>query len=244
MWFDESVVDSVAGGLPVWAAILLVLVSYLGSVYLLVPTAVYVYLRGSDSRTATWPAVLLGAYALFVALKPLSDVPRPAERGVESPLAGESLPVVLDTLHGSAVGFTTGSFPSGHAIAITVFWGLVVADLGVGTRRGRLAVAAVWVPAVLFSRLALGTHYVGDIVGGVVIATLFLAVAFALRRVLECTPWRGLGPVEGLVVLAAVPALAAVPLGRPVDGAILLGALAGTVFVHRWTSLRGIDLPP
>ena len=241
MWFDESVVESVTGAMPVWAAVLLVFVSYLGSIYLIMPTAVYVYLRGSDTQTATWPGVILGAYGLFVALKPLSAVSRPAERGVESPLASESLPLVLDQLHRLAVEFDTASFPSGHAIAVTVIWGLIVADLDIGTRRQRLAVGVVWVAAVSFSRVALGTHYVGDVVGGVLIATAFLGAVFAIRQALE-QPWRGLGPVEGLLALGAVPAALAIPFGRPVEGVVLLGTLAGVFVVHRTVALRGLDI--
>lgn len=242
MWFDESVVESIAGALPVWAAVLLVLVSYLGSIYVIVPTAVLVYLRRTDWRTATWPGVVLGGYGLFVAVKPLTGIQRPGERGVESPLAGESLPVVIDHLHEFAVGFDTGSFPSGHAIAVTVLWGLIVADLDIGTRRQRLAVGVVWIAAVCFSRVALATHYIGDIVGGVVLGLAFLGVALVLRQALNERPWRTVGPVEGTAVLGMAFALVAIPVGRPVDGALLLAGFGAILLAHRALERRNIDV--
>ena len=233
MWFDEGVVESVTGSLPVWMAILLLLISYLGSVYLIAPAAVVAYLRGSDWRTATWPGIIVGAYALFVALKPITDITRPSERGVDSPLADETMPAGIDLLHQYAVEFDTASFPSGHAIAATVFAALLVVDLDVGTFRQRLAAGSVYVGAVSVSRVGLGVHYVGDMVGGILIALVFLAVVFSLRQRLNARPWRTIDAPQGVMMLAMVPAAGAIVIGRPFDGTVLLVAAAGAICGHR-----------
>lgn len=242
MWFDESLVQSVVDAVPVWLAVLLVVISYLGSIYLIAPVTVVTYLRGRCWRTATWPGIILGAYALFVALKPLSDISRPSERGVDSPLAEQSLPAGVDLLHQFAVDFDTASFPSGHAIAVTVFIGLVVADVDIGTFRQRLLLGVGWVGAVLFTRVGLGVHYIGDVVGGIIIGLAFLGVMVALRNRLHERSWRGFDAAEGAFIVAAALAVMAIIAGRQFDGAVLVGASVAGLFAHRRFHLRSLSL--
>lgn len=242
MWFDETVVEAVVDALPLWAAVLLVCLSYLGSIYLIMPMTVLAYLRGNSWRMATWPGTVLGAYALFVALKPLTDISRPSERGVESPLVDQSLPAGFDLLHQLAVEFDTASFPSGHAVAATVFIGLVVADVDIGTRRQRLAAGVVWLTLVLVSRVGLGVHYVGDIVGGVLFGLAFLGLVFLLRGRLRTRSWQGIGPADGTLLLAAVLAVTAILVGRPVDGGLLLTAIGAGLLTHRLFKPSEIEL--
>lgn len=242
MWFDESVVQSVVDTVPVWLAVLLVVVSYLGSIYLIAPATVLTYLRGSSWRTATWPGIVIGAYALFVALKPLSDISRPSERGVDSPLAEQSLPAGFDLLHQLAVDFDTASFPSGHAIAVTVFIGLVVVDLDIGTFRQRLLLGGAWVGTVLFTRVGLGVHYIGDVVGGLIVGLVFLGVMLALRKRLHERSWRGFDAAEGVFIIAAVLAVAAIIAGRQFDGAVLVGISIAGLLAHRRFHPRSLSL--
>jgi undecaprenyl-diphosphatase len=95
------------------------------------------------------------------------------------------------------------SFPSGHAQAATVGCGiLVLIFLPVVRRAGRIwlyAGAALVIALIGFSRIALGVHYVSDVVGGVVLgATWLLAMtaAFSAWRRDEHKP--PLHPGEGL----------------------------------------------
>jgi membrane-associated phospholipid phosphatase len=85
----------------------------------------------------------------------------------------------------------TLSFPSGHAVASTVFYGALCA-LAFGRWRGRgprmlaVAGATAMVLLVTFSRVYLGAHYVSDVVAGVAVGTICLALFLA--------PWRPRSP--------------------------------------------------
>ena len=67
------------------------------------------------------------------------------------------------------------SFPSGHVVTATVVYGLLTALNRIST-----AVAMVIVPAVMLSRLYLGAHYLGDVLGGLVIGLLLVAAFLRL----------------------------------------------------------------
>jgi undecaprenyl-diphosphatase len=79
------------------------------------------------------------------------------------------------------------SFPSGHAMASLICYGAVLlVVLPVITRRWRpFAVAATvfWVVAIGFSRLALGVHYISDVLGGYVLGAAWLAGSVAAFEV-------------------------------------------------------------
>ena len=93
----------------------------------------------------------------------------------------------LDPPVATAGGF---SFPSGHATSSTVAYGaLLLVLLPAVPRRGRLPVVAAAVALVLAigtSRLALGVHYVSDVLGGFALGSAWLAAstaAFSIWRV-------------------------------------------------------------
>jgi undecaprenyl-diphosphatase len=76
---------------------------------------------------------------------------------------------------------TTYSFPSGHAMAATVLYGLLVvyAVRHLRQRRARLLVAsaaAVLIVLVGFSRLYLGVHYLSDVLGGMAVGVVWLTM--------------------------------------------------------------------
>jgi undecaprenyl-diphosphatase len=76
------------------------------------------------------------------------------------------------------------SFPSGHAQSAVVAFGLLLLlalpDLR-GVRRGvAIAVAAAMVLAIGFSRVALGVHFVSDVLAGYVLGAAWLAAMTAV----------------------------------------------------------------
>jgi len=84
-----------------------------------------------------------------------------------------------------AIHETSWSYPSGHAMfAVVVYglWSYYIATSGLPQpMRGVLAgVCAVWGVCVLWSRLALGAHYVTDLIGGVLFGITMLAIATAI----------------------------------------------------------------
>jgi membrane-associated phospholipid phosphatase len=81
------------------------------------------------------------------------------------------------------------SFPSGHSQAAIVGYGILLAVfLPVVPRRWRpwaMAVAALMVLLIGFSRIALGVHYLSDVVGAYLVGTVWL-----LGLVSACRAWR------------------------------------------------------
>jgi len=79
------------------------------------------------------------------------------------------------------VTLTTYSFPSGHAMAATVLYGILAAFV-VGTSRDRrsqvlaVVIAAALIAVVCFSRVYLGVHYLSDVLGGITEGVAWLAL--------------------------------------------------------------------
>lgn len=118
-----------------------------------------------QAKDLAWLAAVPAGMLVNVALKHVFARPRPV---LEDPL----------------VHLTTFSFPSGHAVASTVFYGalcaLVLAHARSRLARGlAMAAAVAMVLVVCFSRVYLGAHYLSDVVAGVCVGVLCL---LALRR--------------------------------------------------------------
>ena len=86
------------------------------------------------------------------------------------------------------------SFPSGHATMAVGFWGLMCVlaamELRASRRRGLIALGAILALLIGFSRVYLGVHYPGDVLGGYLLATswaaavgTFLMLWHSLRKV-------------------------------------------------------------
>lgn len=83
------------------------------------------------------------------------------------------------------VQLATYSFPSGHAVAGTVFYGMLCALVftHVRSRTWRAVAAAMtvaMVALVVFSRVYLGAHYPSDVIAGIAVGTLCLLAFFRL----------------------------------------------------------------
>jgi membrane-associated phospholipid phosphatase len=125
-------------------------------------------------------------------------------------------------------------FPSGHVSAATTF-GVGLAML-VGSKRRRWAFAVVWIAAMALSRMYLGRHFLGDVIGGVgvglitvVIALVILRLDHLVRESRKHHPW----PAHRVMAIAIVLAGSALLVGLPDagDGGRLLGTAAGVLFL-------------
>jgi membrane-associated phospholipid phosphatase len=81
----------------------------------------------------------------------------------------------------------TYSFPSGHVAGATLFYGFVAAYFWQRTADPRLravyvAVAAMLVVLVAFTRVYLGVHYLTDVIGGALWSSAWLAFCLWLRK--------------------------------------------------------------
>jgi undecaprenyl-diphosphatase len=98
-------------------------------------------------------------------------------------LVGRDRPSLLEPI-ATAAG---KSFPSGHAMGATAVYGALLVAFAprLSARGRRFAVLGyvVLVAAICFTRLALGVHYVTDVVAGFVLGCAWLALAVAAFRV-------------------------------------------------------------
>lgn len=166
-----------------------------------ITSLVLVLLAWTGLRRRNWPlaGILAGSMILSVLLtigmKHLVERHRP--------------PATL-VLGAVETGF---SFPSGHTLNSTVFFGLVagVALTRVRSRAGRAGVVLAWLgvsAAVGLSRIYLGYHWMTDVLGGFVIGVGVLAVTLIAARVL--LPTREPGTARGSGA-AARPSTGATP---------------------------------
>jgi undecaprenyl-diphosphatase len=158
--------------------------------YVIVTAAALVVWRRGRARLALFLVVTtLGGGLLDTVVKIAVNRPRPS---LVDPVA---------TAHGK-------SFPSGHAMSSTIGYGaLLLVFLPVIAPRLRPLVIggfALLVAAIGFSRLALGVHYITDVIGGYVLGLAWLAASTA-----AFSTWREergrspVDPVEGLEPEAA-----------------------------------------
>jgi undecaprenyl-diphosphatase len=135
----------------------------------IVAGAVALLLALRDRAGALW--LVLAFYsgaALNHALKHLFQRPRPGQ---------------------AEFAVTDFAFPSGHAAQAVLLYGALVALLWRHTpsrawRAAAVCAAALLAGAVCASRLVLQAHWFSDVIGGMLVGGLWLALALAVRRAL------------------------------------------------------------
>lgn len=140
-----------------WLDSLFVVVTWLGSLAVLLPLALLVWWRRRDERSASYVALaLIGASALGHLVKLIAERPRPE-------LFPPLIPMPEDW-----------SFPSAHAVQITAF--ALAWLLRPGTVPGRIEIAVLFatVAVVISSRLYLQVHFPSDVIAGALLATLWV----------------------------------------------------------------------
>jgi undecaprenyl-diphosphatase len=156
-------------------------ITALGSQRMLLPLSIIVALALGWLRrgvlACVWLIVVSGGYS-YVPLKQLFPRQRPH---FADPFVVES----------------SLSFPSGHAMASLVVYGLLgyllcLSQPRVRRRVGVILVALVWVVVIGFSRLYLGAHYLSDVLGGYAAGLAWLAFSVSLMqptlRFHQCQP--------------------------------------------------------
>ncbi|APX98380.1 phosphatase PAP2 family protein [Natronorubrum daqingense] len=191
-----GVTEAVREWVPEWTLEGFAVLSVFGDLLVIVPVLGVLYLvtvgrslaRGErdqplcSDRTAVLIAVVFGGLALIVLLKAVFAFPRP--------------PAEWHAIEPSEHGF-----PSGHTMAATVFWGALAARFHLGDRASRLAGAGLLVSLVALSRLALGVHYLVDVLASMAFGVVYLAgIAWLARG----RPERAFGIAIVIAVLAVV----------------------------------------
>ena len=157
-------------------AIIVALLTQLGDAWFLVLLLAVLYW----SRPKLQADILL-VMAMYVAglglyryLKFVFELPRPDEPLLDA----ELVPWIVRPLYEATAFASSYGFPSGHATSATIVYFGLATVLTVGTRRLRYLAAGVIVGIVGFTRLALGVHFLVDIVVGVALGGLVLFVTF------------------------------------------------------------------
>ena len=155
---------------PEWVVEVASLVTHLGD-YLVVACIAVLFWLAVDrprGRGPVVPIVVLAAIGLVTILKALFGLPRPP-------------------------GATVGGygFPSGHAVAATVTYGLIALRLYRGPLWARLGGATIAVLVVAASRVIIGVHYPADVLAGTA-----LGVAILLSVLSRHQQDRGASPMK------------------------------------------------
>jgi undecaprenyl-diphosphatase len=120
---------------------------------IVVLVAVWLSVRGHRKEAAFLVVANLGSVILSLGLQDVFARPRPPLDVVTPITSPESF-----------------SFPSGHALSAMVLYtslAMIAAGLGLPRlKRALIALALIVVPTMGFTRLYLGVHYPGDVVGG------------------------------------------------------------------------------
>jgi membrane-associated phospholipid phosphatase len=212
-------VEAIQSMLLEWATPALVALTQLGDVwfyFLLLPPLYWFgsaqgWFRHRDDA-ALLVGVSLSAFALVVALKGFFALERPPST------------LQLQAHYGSGFGF-----PSGHALGSTAVYGGIAVLLDRWRRSTRLAAAAVIVAVVSFTRVALGVHYLVDVVAGVAVGALVVVGVLRLGR--ERAAY-------SLWVAVAFGVLAVVTSGVTADAVTALGGAVGAAVAWAWVENR------
>lgn len=188
---------------------IMLLVTNAGSemVYVALLVVAYVVVDARAGRTLA--IIFLSSMYLNALLKLAFSTQRPFEI---DPTVARS-PSAVDTAPGHG-------FPSGHAQGAMTFWGAAAVFV---RRTWFTLAAAVLVAAIGVSRLYLGVHMPIDVIGGMTIGLIVIAVGVALHRS-RLSPARPVVIALGLLVPLALQLL--IPLE---DAGVLLGGLAAFI---------------
>lgn len=175
-----GVIDVIREFAPDWSAILFALLTQLGDTWFcaLLLGLMYLFRRHHRDALAMLAAVWLTGVGVVLTLKTILGYPRPARPGLD-PAGYPGGLEALYQLTAAAGGF---GFPSGHSVNATILFGGLAMVLAVGTRTQRLLSAGGLIGLVGLTRLALGVHYLVDVLAGIVLGGLLLAGGWWLTR--------------------------------------------------------------
>lgn len=162
--------------IPDWMAVFIGLLTQFGDAWFLIALLAVLYWSRPDRQDDILlvMAMYVAGLGLYRYLKFVFELPRP-----EQPLLDpEFVPWVIRPLYEATAFASSYGFPSGHATASTIVYFGLATVLTVGTKRLRYATAAMIVAIVGFTRVALGVHFLVDIVVGVALGGLVVLVTF------------------------------------------------------------------
>jgi membrane-associated phospholipid phosphatase len=155
-----------------------------------------------------WTGIVLLTSAVYRGvLKDLTNLERPALAGVVHP--------------------EDSAFPSGHALTAVTVWGYLAVRV---KKTGFWIWAIAAMVFVSLSRLVLGVHFLGDVLGGIALGLPFLLLFLWLSVQFLERGWMEKFTVPLLLLISVVLPIAITPVIPGVDSPKLLGLLAGASF--------------
>ena len=166
--------------IPEWAAVLIALLTQLGDIWFLalVLTILYWSKRTLTAEIAGVAGVWLAGMGVTMGLKDVFGFPRPDAPLLEVTL----LPPLIQPLYRATALASGYGFPSGHAVNATIVYFGLAAVVPVGSRGRRFLLAGGLVTTVCFTRVALGVHFLVDVVVGVILGAALLFVAWVAAK--------------------------------------------------------------
>lgn len=199
------------------------------------------WLAGGRRDSAVVIATALLALASVLTAKMAFALPRPT--GATTATVPAWLPSLLAEATRAGATADGFGFPSGHAVTATAVYGSLAAALeGVEDRRPRRIrywlAGAVLVGAIAASRVLLGVHYPRDVVAGVALGSVILAIGLWLD---DPEPIFALGVVVALTGLGV--AVLQHGSAEVADLAGTLGAGLGGLVAWRWSGAVTTRIP-
>jgi membrane-associated phospholipid phosphatase len=189
--------------------------------YLVILSLVYWCVDKYAGLGLTYCALFSATLNLWI--KQIWNIPRPGNAALNGLLDQAGIQQRVKPLE----EVTQASFPSGHAQVAAVTWGYIARLLNAGDKRRRWAwfAAALLAALVAFSRLYLGVHFPQDVVAGLAIGAVFLALWLWITP--RARSWLdGLG-VRWKVGLALLVPIVILALKPSEDAATGMGAVVG-----------------
>lgn len=169
-------VSGVQDLLPDWMALIIGMMTQLGDPWflILVLTLLYWFRPKLQDDVLLVMGMYVAGLGAYRYLKHVFELPRPEEPLLDT----ELVPWFIRPLYESTAFASGYGFPSGHATSATIVYFGLATVLSVGTKRLRYGVATVLVALVGFTRIALGVHYLVDIVVGAMLGGVVVALTF------------------------------------------------------------------
>lgn len=198
----------------------MLIVSLFGSEQFLMIAAGFVFYRSPFKKGSLVLQILIWSFVVTTILKNLLNLPRPTEVSASVEL------LQPESMKNFAFAEDTPGFPSGHVSSTTAFWGALL-FLYPDKIRKYLPFVVVFLMAL--SRMYLGRHFLGDVLGGLALGVLILLISL--------NQWTRFSNPRSLLTafwfIAVPPMLNFVPYADPIDCGRLLGANLAIYFLLR-----------
>ncbi len=191
--FGEDILNSIHIFAGSWLDYLMLGITWTGSAIFYMMAIPVLYWCWDRRRALYIGAVYLTAMTVNDSLKCFFNHPRPDQANL--------LPGIqeLATRH-----MPRGpGFPSGHAQGAVGFWGSILAVTGNKTVK---TVCVAMIIIVSYSRLYLGVHYLGDILGGLVLGILCIVIVIPASFMAE-KHYRSISPIIAVAILLIIPVI-------------------------------------